>query len=181
MSSINDLNINILRDNFKDYRWSDISDKTPDEIFCAIQLCWKIPNIALLIRKNENNKSIFGKFFMEELKNNKIPVEIDVLVLNRDNYMYINKKSKHILYHLSKNLFSIDECLCIVCSIDCNESSIWTCSECTTNVCKDCVKNIVKTNDSIFKCPICKIDHTIHLTKSELNNIIKKKNYTTSV
>ena len=178
MLSINDLNLNILRYNFKDYRWSDISNKTPDEIICAIQLCWKIPNIALLIKKNENNKSIFGKFFMEELENNKVPREIDVLILNRDNYVHFNKKSKHILAHLTKNLFCINEC--IVCSIVCNESSIWTCSECTTNVCKDCVKNIVRENDSIFKCPICKIDHTTHITKSELNNIIEN-NQTVSV
>ena len=172
MLKLNNLNIDILKDRFKDYRWSDISNKTPIEIMCAIQLCWEIPSIALLIKKNDNNKSIFGKFFMEELSHNIISTEIDVLVLNRDNYVHFNKKSKNILTHISKNLFSIYECP--VCSIDNNESSMWTCSDCTASVCIECLKSMMKSNNYIFKCPICKVDRTRHLTKSELENIIQE-------
>ena len=172
MLNLDNLSIDILKENFKDYKWSDISNKTPMEIIVAIQLCWEIPSIALLIKKNDNNKSIFGKFFMEELSHNIISKEIDVIILNKDNYVHFNKKSKNILTHISKNLFSKYECQ--VCLINCNETLMWTCSQCTTNLCNECLKNIMKFNNYNFKCPVCKIDCTRHLTKSELENIIKE-------
>lgn len=171
------LNIDLLKNRFPEYRWNDASNRSVDQIrFIVGNLCYNNSNIAVLIKKNSNNKKIFDEISINELKSVKITKKINTIIFNKDNYIYFSDNSEHLITSINKNLFGNMEC--ILCREDEDIlENFWTCAKCTTNVCIGCLKESMIMSDGYFNCPICRIPVEDELTLQDLRLIINDENF----
>lgn len=91
------LNIDILKEQFPSYKWNDASDRNHNEIHKIVSICWNIENVSIYIRKNEKNKIFFGEILMQEISKGLVVSNIDIIILNKDNYIYFCKGSDDII------------------------------------------------------------------------------------
>lgn len=98
------LNIDILKEKFPYYKWNDASDRNHKEIHKIVSICWNIENVSIYIRKNDKNKIFFGEVLIQEISRGLVVSNIDIIILNKDNYIYICKGSEDVINDIKVHL-----------------------------------------------------------------------------
>lgn len=121
-----------------------------EEIVKMIDICKKIPNAIVVVKRNKKNNIFFNNLEEEILLKDKVKINIELILLNKDNYIRflfkITKNKKKFLTLIKNKLLMEDEC--IVCYK--NETRLISCSKCCISMCFECLKK----NNCL--CAVCK-------------------------
>jgi hypothetical protein len=150
----------MLKNNFNKCRIYNGSDKTINEIFKIAEICKNCNELMVYIERNEKNNEYFDFIeYMESEKNKIDDLNIQLMIINKDNYVYF--RDRHYNYSqitrmINKSL--IDEDNCVVCYENEDIGKI-ICDECCSNICVKCIKQMGN-----LICPICKTNNS-HLIR----------------
>ena len=139
-----------LKENLKNYKISNGSNKNEYEIAIIMEICKKIPEVIVVIKRNKKNNNFFNILEKSIFLKYKIKKNIELLLLNKDNYnrfLLKDIENKKIFLTLIKNKLLIED-ECIVCYE--NEINLENCNKCCSSICFECLK---KNN---FLCAVCK-------------------------
>ena len=153
--------LQLLKDNYKQYKINDSSNRNIDELMKIMNICKLNSNILVYIERNTINLEYFEFIESLELDNGivgtNINDDIHIVIINKDNYIYIRKSEKNInnvLRTINNNLLS-DEYCCICYEEKSDKIRNFICPNCQSPICTNC---IYKLNDKI--CPCCKFTFT---------------------
>ncbi len=105
--------LQLLKDNYSEYKINDSSDKNVDQIEKITILCESVPNLIVHIKRNNMNEKYFNVIELIEKSNDIIDSKsnkISTIILNKDNYIYFRKNennAKEILNCINEQLLNI--------------------------------------------------------------------------
>ncbi len=106
--------LQLLKENYSEYKINDSSDKNVSQIEKITILCESIPNLIVHIKRNSMNEKYFNVIELIEKSNGivnfKSNNQINIIILNKDNYIYFRKNendAKEILNCINKQLLNI--------------------------------------------------------------------------
>lgn len=146
--------LELLKKNYPQYKINDSSNRNLFEIRKITNICINNPNIIVYLKKNNINENYFNLVECIEKSQNVIDnVPIDIIIINKDNYVYVRKNENNfikILRCIDKNLLGNDSC-CVCMESKSNNLHFVSCNECQTPTCKNCIQKLNELN-----CPCCK-------------------------
>jgi hypothetical protein len=95
------MNIENLKAKFPNYKITDASNRTNDEIIKISDICCSNKNILVFIERNSKNNDYFNFIEMVEGLSNG---NTKYIILNEDNYYYNSSLSNSFILHLKRKL-----------------------------------------------------------------------------
>ena len=143
----------ILKNKLPNYKITNASNRYSYEIMKIIDLCHKIDNLLIFIKRNENNEDYF-KFIENQYNAEKI----NIIFLNKDDIYYydIENEDKISITIMSLKRKLLNEIECVICMEKCNNNYI-SCSQCGNFTHDKCFEQCSK-----LVCSVCKNIRFIH-------------------
>lgn len=133
-----DIELMIKKQFSEKFKLSNITQRTPMEVFKIIQLCRKCDKIMVYMFRNKLNRIFFELYGELDY--------YDLLIFHKDDYyIYSTKLIENELIHLRRLL--VDDKDCVICYNECNFKDPH-CSKCGTMMCMTCAMKMKE-------CPVC--------------------------
>lgn len=91
------LTVDILKRKFPKCKWNDASNRDHNEIHKIVKICWNVEDLYIFIKKNKKNSIFFGEILIQEISRGIQTSDINIIILNKDNYFYFCEDSKNII------------------------------------------------------------------------------------
>jgi hypothetical protein len=136
-----------IKNTLPNFNINNSSNRNFEELMRITELCHKINNILVFIKRNKKNNDYFK--MIETTQNTK---EINLIFLNKDDiYHYYIENNNNLdiaIMSLKRKLYNETEC--VVCMEPCN-NKFYICSTCGHQIHGICLSKCVTYN-----CSICK-------------------------
>ena len=139
------MNIDYLKAQFPNYKITDASNRTNDEIIKISSICMLKKDILVVIERNSKNNDYFDMIEMLEDINHK---KTKYILLNDDNYYYNSSLSNSFILHVKRKLDGENECP--ICFEESN-GKYFVCSQCASICCVRCFSKCESK-----RCAICR-------------------------
>ena len=140
------MNIDYLKAQFPNYKITDASNRTNDEIIKISSICILKKDILVVIERNSKNNDYFDMIEMlEDIKHKKTKY----IMLNDDNYYYNSSLSNSFILHVKRKLDGENECP--ICFEESN-GKYFVCSQCASICCVRCFSKCESKRCAICRC-----------------------------
>jgi hypothetical protein len=145
------MNIENLKIKFPNYKITDASNRTPEQIIRICKICDTVSNLMIFIERNAKNEDYFE--VIENVENVRIG-SFKYIILTEQSF-FVNERDDYSSYilHLQRMLNNNTDC-----SI-CFEEKLkrYTyCNQCACACCMNCFDKLGEKNKPI--CPICRCE-----------------------
>jgi len=139
------MNIENLKAKFPNYKITDASNRTNDEIVKISSICCLKKNILVVIERNSKNDDYF--YCIETIEGLRHG-DMKYIILNEDNYYFNSSLSNSFILHVKRKLDGENECP--ICLEQCNDKYL-VCSQCASICCLRCFSKCQSKS-----CAICR-------------------------
>ena len=140
------MNIQNLKAKFPNYKITDASNRTRDEIIKISSICCLNKNIIVVIERNTTNNDYFKLIeSVENLQKGKAKY----MILNEDNYYYNSSLSNSFILHVKNKLDGLNDCP--ICFEQCNDKYLF-CSQCGCICCLSCFSKCESKKCAVCRC-----------------------------
>ncbi len=142
------MNIENFKRKFPNYKITDASDRTPEQIIRICKICDKVNNVLVFIERNKKNESYFE--FIETMES--ITAGSFRYIILTDQSFYVHQRDDYTSYIMHLQRMLRNEIQCPVC-FDEKINEYVFCNQCACACCTVCYKKMY-----VKLCPTCRND-----------------------